>query len=56
MALEELEPERMLYLAVPLDVYDLFFEQAFIQKIIQRQHIKLLTYDPDKEEINEWIN
>jgi hypothetical protein len=55
VALEELEPNRVLYLAVPVDVYELFFEQAFIQKVIQRQAVRLLTYDSDKEEITAWI-
>jgi hypothetical protein len=56
MTLEELEPERKLYLAIPIDVYELFFEQAFIQKIVQRQQVKLLIYDSDYEEIKAWIN
>lgn len=55
MALEELEPERTLYLAIPTDVYELFFEQAFIQKIVKRQQVKLLIYDADNEEIKAWI-
>ncbi|MBD2414500.1 fatty-acid oxidation protein subunit alpha [Nostoc calcicola FACHB-389] len=56
MALEELEPERTLYLAIPIDVYELFFEQAFIQKIVKRQQVKFLIYDSDNEEIKAWIN
>jgi XisH protein len=56
VALEELEPDRVLYLAVPEDVYEPFFEQTFIQKIIQRQQIKLLTYDSENEEIVTWID
>lgn len=56
MALEELESDRTLYLAIPSDVYELFFEQPFIQKIIQRQEVKLLIYNADREEIEAWIN
>ena len=56
MALEELEPERTLYLAIPGDVYELFFQQAFIEKIVQRQQVKLLIYNADHEEIEAWIN
>jgi XisH protein len=50
-ALEELEPDRVLYLAVHSDVYDLFFSQPFIQKIVQRQAVRLLTYNSSQEEI-----
>lgn len=56
MALEELEPERTLYLAVPRDVYDIFFEQTFIQKIVKNQQVKLIVYDSNKEEIDRWID
>jgi hypothetical protein len=56
IALEELQPERILYLAIPLDIYELFFQQAFIQKILVRQQVKLIVYDSDRQEIKQWIN
>jgi hypothetical protein len=56
IALEEDDPERLLYLAVPLDVYKRFFKYSFIQKVIQRNQIPLLVYDIEKKEIAQWIN
>jgi hypothetical protein len=56
IALEELQPERILYLAIPLDIYELFFQQAFIQKVLVRQQVKLIVYDSDRQEIKQWIN
>jgi XisH protein len=54
-ALEIEEPDRELYLAVPLDTYDEFFKQLFVQEIIQRYTIKLVIYQPETEELIKWI-
>ncbi len=53
-ALEEEEPERILYLAVPYQVYQTFFTLKFIQQVIQRSQIKLLIYDPKQEVVVQW--
>lgn len=55
IALEDDEPERSLYLAVPLDIYKRFFKYSFIQTVIQRNQIPLLVYDTEKKEIAQWI-
>lgn len=49
-----IEPDRVLYLAVPFDIYDEFFQLGFIQKVIQRTQLKILIYDEQKEEILQW--
>jgi XisH protein len=56
IALEDDDPERWLYLAVPLDVYKRFFRYPFIQTVIVRNKIPLLVYDTEKQEIAEWIS
>jgi len=56
IALEEKEPERQLYLAVPLDIYYSFFELRFIQTVLERLQIHLIIYDPIQEVIVEWKN
>jgi len=53
-ALRLTEPERDLYLAVPEDVYDEFFRRRFIQRIIIEYQLKLLIFNPEKEEILQW--
>ena len=55
IALEFDDPERTLYLAVPLDIYRRFFKYSFIQTVIERNQIPLLVYDTEKEEISQWI-
>lgn len=49
------EPERVLYLAVPKDVYQSFlrFEPAIT--VIKRYEIFLITYDSNREVIEQWI-
>ncbi len=54
-ALKIQEPERVLYLAVPSDVYEKFFVTAFIQNLIQQNQLYLITYDIEQEIIEQWI-
>lgn len=53
-ALEDEEPERKLYLAIPVNIYRTFFSLQFIQKVVRRSQIDLLIYDPDREVIVQW--
>jgi XisH protein len=56
VALEETQPQRILYLAVPIGVYRRFFTLPFVQTIIKRFQIILIIYDPVSEVILEWRN
>ncbi|MEH1810622.1 XisH family protein [Nostoc sp.] len=42
-ALEEIDSERVLYLAVPLNTYNDFLNKPFIKTIIQRSQINLIV-------------
>jgi hypothetical protein len=53
-ALEEQEPERTLYLAVPADTYDTFFAIQFVEQVIERYHLKLIVYETESEVIVKW--
>lgn len=55
-ALRRREPERILYLAVPLISYKTFFQLDFPKEMIQENQVKLIVYDIEREEIIEWIN
>ncbi|MDF5729555.1 MAG: XisH family protein [Rhizonema sp. PD38] len=55
-ALADYEPQRVLYLAVPVVIYEEFFTTPFIHSVIQRSQISLLIFDPVKEEIVQWQN
>ncbi len=53
-ALEEQEPDRVVYLAIPVETYEDFFQLSFIKRALSRYQVKLLIYDPKLEEIKEW--
>ncbi|MFP5272815.1 XisH family protein [Coleofasciculus sp.] len=54
-ALEEQEPDRIVYLAIPSETYQDFFQLAFIQRALKRYQVNLMIYDPKLEEIKQWI-
>jgi hypothetical protein len=54
VALDEVSPDRKLYLAVPIETYDTFFRRRFVQSVIEREHLNIIVYDAVKEVITEW--
>lgn len=55
LALESYDATRKLYLAVPIDTYSTFFSLLFVQRSIQRYQLALLVYDPEPQEVVQWI-
>ncbi|MCL1463345.1 XisH family protein [Argonema galeatum] len=56
LVLEEIEPERILYLAVPSAAYESFFQRELPKASVKKHQVKIIVYDPVKEEIALWIN
>lgn len=56
LALEINQPDRDLYLAIPLVAYEAFFQREFAQLSLERYQIKHIVYDPIDEVITQWIN
>ena len=54
VALEEQQPDRVLYLAVPQGAYQAFFNLPFVETVIERFQLSLLVYDPNNEVILAW--
>ena len=54
IALEDEEPNRILFLAVPESIYDSFFQETFVQKVIFKRQIKIIVYQPDNENSIVW--
>ena len=50
------EPERILYLAIPKDVYQTFLRFEPAKTVIERYKILLLLYNPNQEVIEQWID
>ncbi len=55
-ALNAEEPGRILYLAIPITIYETFFARRFVQLIIQEYQLKLIVFEPVNEEIIQWKN
>lgn len=55
-ALDDIEPERILYLALPEEVFQgNIFQGKFIQRRLKRENIHIITFDIDNELITQWI-
>jgi hypothetical protein len=52
--LEDEQPDRILYLAVPLDIYNSFFQLPFTQKIMRNNNVNTIVYEPEEEVIIKW--
>jgi hypothetical protein len=48
--------DHHLYLAIPLNTYDSFFQLPFVQSTIQEHQMKLAIYTPEEQEIVQWID
>ncbi len=56
LILQQKEPERILFLAVPTDIYKTFFQLEFTRLAIQSYQLNLIIYDVGKEEILQWTS
>jgi XisH protein len=54
LALQMSEPDRILYLALPVDTYESFFYEVFVQEAVKVYQLKLMIYDPIQEAILRW--
>lgn len=53
--LTEIEPERQLFLAISEEIFADFFKRPSISFVIGKKKVKLLLFNPQKEEIVKWI-
>ena len=49
------EPDRVLYLAIPREVYKTFFQSQLAQAAVRLHKLKIIVYNPKLEEIVQWI-
>jgi len=54
-ALEIQEPDRMLFLAIPEEIWFRFFQKKVIQRSLERVGAKILVYNPQSNTIIQWI-
>jgi hypothetical protein len=53
--LEELEPDRRLYLAVTTQVHENLLSSRFGEFIVSRLRLSVLVFDDEQERISQWI-
>lgn len=53
--LKEIEPERILYLAVPEEVFGGVFEEPIGKLILKNHRVGLIGFDPSEEVIVQWM-
>jgi hypothetical protein len=51
----EIEPERILYLAIRREVYEDIFEEPIGKILLDNHRLKLIVFDEDEEVIDQWI-
>jgi XisH protein len=48
-------PERLLYLAIRESTFINLFQDELGKLLLERQKLKIITFDSDREEITQWI-
>ena len=56
VAMKEQHADRVLFLAILLDVWEEFFQSDLAQLSIREYGLKIIIIDPLKEEIIQWVN
>lgn len=54
IALEEKEPDRILFLAVPIEILKDIFLKPKASKLSERVDLKIIGFNIEKEEIEQW--
>lgn len=55
VALRLVRPDLVIFLAIPLPIYEDFFQEVLIQEVVKRKNINLLVYNSDHQTIEKWI-
>jgi len=56
VVLARLDPDRKLFLAVPIDTYQEYFQDGVAPLSIEAYDLKLIIYNPDTQELTQWIS
>lgn len=56
LALQMQSAPHTLYLAVPLDTYEEFFDRHLVQLAVREDRLRLLVFSVENEEVVAWIN
>lgn len=54
-ALKLVDSSRVLFLAMPADIYDAFGDEPLVKAVFTKHEFKIILYEPDTEKIKSWI-
>ncbi|NEP06747.1 MULTISPECIES: XisH family protein [unclassified Okeania] len=54
--IQDIEPERLLYLAITESIFEEFFTEPIGQILLKNQRLSLITFDAKQEVICQWIS
>lgn len=54
-SLEELDPERIIWLAIPEVAWNDFFQRPFIKKVVAAKKLNCLIFNQETQTIVKWI-
>ena len=55
IAFSEIEPDRKVILAVPLNAYELFFQKIAIQRVLEVKNVAVVVVDTEQKKVQSWI-
>jgi hypothetical protein len=55
IALEQMQSDRVLYLAMPEKIYTKFCNEPLVKEAFDQYHFKILLYKTDSKEQIEWV-
>jgi hypothetical protein len=53
--LEENDPDRLIYLAVPEEAHEELFQESIGQLLLKRRRLRLIIFDAERGRIVQWI-
>lgn len=55
LSLEEIEPDRIIFLAIPEKAYRKMGKIPILLKAIERYNVRVITFEPESSEIIQWL-
>lgn len=55
LGLEEQEPDRLIFLALPMKAFQKISQIPLLLKALNRFKVKVIIFNPDSEKIIQWL-
>ena len=54
-ALEIIESDRILYLAMPVDTYEIYGSEPLVERVLTKNKVKIILYESSTQHIVSWL-